>query len=142
MRHFYLFFQRLMQSPKIVSARNALLSARAFNIGSIIAALLPVLVPIWFAGSIFTYAAVAHHPDLRVREYNRWAGYRFYGVVGSFVVILNFTGELKSWLGSEMTMWLSVWAICVLVIVPLGIRDILRAGREKWKDIELEEHHA
>jgi hypothetical protein len=131
-----------MQQKKIVTARNALLSARAFNIGSIIAALIPILVPIWFAGSIFTYAAVAHHPDLRVREYNRWAGYRFYGVVGTFVMVLNFTGELKEWLGGAMHMWMAVWAIIILVIVPAGIWAFIKAGREDWKDIELELDHA
>lgn len=127
-----------MDQKQIVTARNALLSARAFNIGSILAALIPVLVPIWFAGSIATYAAVAHHPDLRVREYNRWAGYRFYGVVGSFVVILNFSGELKEWLGGAMNMWLGVWAIIFLVIVPAGVWAFIKAGREDWIDIELE----
>lgn len=131
-----------MEQKIIVTARNALLSARAFNTGSIIAALIPVLVPIWFAGSIFTYAAVAHHPDLRVREYNRWAAYRFYGVVGSFVVILNFTNELKGWLGGATNMWLTVWAITLLVIVPAGVLAFIKAGREDWIDIELEENHA
>lgn len=131
-----------MHQKKIVSARNALLSARAFNIGSIIAALVPVLVPIWFAGSIFTYAVVAHHPDLRVREYNRWAGYRFYGVVGTFVVVLNFTGELKEWMGGAMNMWIAVWAITLLIIVPAGVWAFIRAGREDWKDIELGAEHA
>ncbi len=131
-----------MEQKIIVTARNALISARAFNIGSIIAAFIPVLVPIWFAGSIFTYAAVAHHPDLRVREYNRWAGYRFYGVIGTFVMVLNFTGELKGWLGGAMNMWLTVWAITVLVIIPAGILAIIKAGREDWKDIELETDHA
>ena len=131
-----------MEQKKIVTARNALLSARAFNIGSIIAALIPILVPIWFAGSIFTYAAVAHHPDLRVREYNRWAGYRFYGVVGFFVMVLNFTGELKEWLGGAMHMWMAVWAVTFLVIVPAGVWAYIKAGREDWKDIELELDHA
>ena len=131
-----------MHQKKIVTARNALFSARAFNVGSILASLIPVLVPIWFAGSIFTYAAVAHHPDLRVREYNRWAGYRFYGVVGTFVMVLNFTGELKEWLGGAMHMWMAVWAIMILVIVPAGIWAFIKAGREGWKDIELEADHA
>ena len=123
---------------KIISAGQCKLSARVFNIGSIIAALLPVLAPIWIAGSIFTYAAVAHHPDSRVGEYTRWAGYRFYGVAGSFVVILNFSGELKALLGGALNMWLTVWAIGILVVVPLGLRDLYRSGKENWQDLTVE----
>jgi hypothetical protein len=123
---------------KIISAGQCKMSARVFNIGCIIAALLPVLAPIWIAGSIFTYAAVAHHPDGRVGEYTRWAGYRFYGVAGSFVVLLNFSGELKTLLGGAMHMWLTVWAIGILVIVPLGLRDLYRAGKENWQDLTVE----
>lgn len=123
---------------KIISAGQCKLSARVFSIGSIIATLLPFLAPIWIAGSIFTYAAVAHHPDSRVGEYTRWAGYRFYGVAGSFVVLLNFSGELKALLGGAMNMWLTVWAIGILVVVPLGLRDIYRAGRENWQDLTIE----
>ena len=123
---------------KIVSAGQCKFSARVFNIGCIIAALLPVLAPIWIAGSIFTYAAVAHHPDSRVGEYTRWAGYRFYGVAGSFVVLLNFSGQLKAWLGGNTNMWLTVWAIGVLVVVPLGLRDIYRAGKDDWQDLTVE----
>ena len=123
---------------KIISAAQCKFSARIFNIGCIIAALLPVLAPIWIAGSIFTYAAVAHHPDSRVGEYTRWAGYRFYGVAGSFVVLLNFSGELKALLGGALHMWLTVWAIGILVIVPLGLRDIYSAGRDNWQDLAIE----
>lgn len=128
----------LKKVEKIISAGQCKLSARVFNIGSIIATLLPVLAPIWIAGSIFTYAAVAHHPDSRVGEYTRWAGYRFYGVAGSFVIILNFSGELKALLGGALNMWLAVWAVGILVVVPLGLRDLYRAGRENWQDLTVE----
>ena len=127
---------------KVISAGQCKFSARIFNIGSIIAVLSVVLIPIWIAGSIFTYAAVAHHPDSRVGEYNRWGGYRFYGLVGSLVVVLNFTGEMKAMLGGATNMWLTVYLVGVLVVVPLGLRDIYRAGKESWRDmtVELEVH--
>jgi hypothetical protein len=127
---------------KIISAGQCKFAARIFNIGSIIAVLSVVLVPIWIAGSIFTYASIAHHPDSRVGEYNRWAGYRFYGLVGSLVVVLNFTGEMKELLGGTFAMWLTVYVVSVLVVVPLGLWDIYRAGQESWRDmtVELEVH--
>lgn len=34
-------------------------------------------------------------------------------------------------------MWLAVWGLAILVIVPWGVRDILRAGREPWRDMLL-----
>ena len=123
---------------KIISAKQCKFSARVFNLGCIVATLLPVLAPIWIAGSIFTYAAVAHHPDERVGEYTRQAGYRFYGMAGTLVVILNFSGELKALFGGALHMWLAVWAVAILAVVPLGLRDIYRAGRENWRDLAVE----
>lgn len=138
---FYRDSGQAMEQKHIVTAKQARFSARLFNLGSMVAACVPVLIPLWFAGSIFVYAMVAHHPDLRVREYNRLAGYRFYGIVGLFVMVLNFTGELKKWLGGPMNMWLAVWAVMFLVIVPAGILAYIKAGREDWQDFEVEAHH-
>jgi hypothetical protein len=33
---------------------------------------------------------------------------------------------------------LTVWAVSILVIVPLGIRDLIRIRRENWQDILVE----
>lgn len=123
---------------KVVSAGQCKLAARVFNIGSIIAATIPVFVMVWIAVSIFVYASVAHHPDVRVREYNRLAGYRFYGVAGTIVVILNFSGVMKDWIGSERLLWLLVWGTSVLIIVPMGVWAFIKAGRENWRDIVVE----
>lgn len=123
---------------KVISAGQCKFAARIFNIGSIIAVLSVVLIPIWIAGSIFTYAAIAHHPNHDVREFNRWAGYRFYGLVGSLVVILNFTGEMKAMMGGSFNMWLTVYIVNALVVVPLGLRDIYRAGKHEWQDMTVE----
>ena len=84
---------------KLISAAQCRRSAQIFIIGSIIAVLVPPLLMVWIAASIFAYASVAHHPDMRVREYQRWAGYRFYGLVGTLVVVLNFSGEMKDLAG-------------------------------------------
>jgi hypothetical protein len=123
---------------KLISASQCRGSAQIFIIGSIISVLVPPLLMIWIAASIFAYASVAHHPDMRVREYQRWAGYRFYGLVGTLVVALNFSGAMKDWLGGGMNLLLTVWAVSLLVIVPFGIRDLIRIRRENWQDILVE----
>jgi hypothetical protein len=28
--------------------------------------------------------------------------------------------------------------VCILIVLPLGIRDILRAKKEPWQDMEIE----
>jgi len=109
-----------------------------FLVGSILAVVFPPLIMVWIAASIFVYASAAHHPDPRIGEYQRWAGYRFYGVTGTLVVILNFTGELKELLGGTVNMWLTVWAVCILVVVPQGIWDLVRISRENWRDMTVE----
>lgn len=123
---------------KLISANQCRRSAQLFIIGSMIAVLVPPLVMIWIAASIFVYASVAHHPDLRVREYQRWAGYRFYGIAGTLVVILNFTGEMKALLGGAFNMWATVWAVSIMIVVPSGIRDLIRISRENWQDMKVE----
>lgn len=123
---------------KIISAAQCRRSAQIFLFGSILAVMVPPLIMVWIAASIFVYASAAHHPDRRVGEYQRWAGYRFYGITGSLVVILNFTGELKELLGGNVNMWLTVWAVCIMVVVPLGIWDLIRISRENWRDMAVE----
>lgn len=112
---------------RLITARQQKLSAQIFNIASICAVLVPPLILLWIAASIFTYAAIAHHPNQRVVEYLRKAGYRFYGLVGSLVVALNYTGIMKDWFGSVQAMWISIWLLSLLVIVPPGIRDLVSA---------------
>ena len=126
------------EKTKVVTAGQCKLAARSFNIGSIIAATIPIFVMVWIAASIFVYASVAHHPDMRVREYNRFAGYRFYTVVGTIVVVLNFSGVMKDWVGGEGPLWLTVWGLSFLIIVPMGVWSIIKAGKEQWQDLKVE----
>ncbi|MDP3483543.1 MAG: hypothetical protein Q8S05_09580 [Sulfuricella sp.] len=123
---------------KLISASQCRSSAQIFIIGSIISVLVPPLLMVWIAASIFAYASVAHHPDMRVREYQRWAGYRFYGLVGTLVVVLNFSGAMQAWLGGGMNLVFTVWVVSLLVVVPLGIRDLIRISRENWQDMLVE----
>jgi hypothetical protein len=126
----------------LITAAHCRRSAQIFIIGSMLAVVIPPLIMVWIAASIFVYASVAHHPDMRVREFQRHAGYRFYGLVGSLVVVLNFSGEMKAWLGGGMNLMLTVWAVSLLLVVPLGIRDLIRINRENWQDmmVEVEVH--
>lgn len=91
-------------------------------------------VMIWFGGSIFVYASIAHHPNVRATHYNKWAGYRFYGVMGSLMVIgPAIYGLLDGWGGLML-----VQGLAVTIIVPWALFDIFRAAREPWVDMTVE----
>ena len=145
-----------MSEKHTVTAASCLFNARLFNYASIITTAISTLllvagllfktkvsflpfvlsvppIMIWLGASMFAYAAIAHHPDPRVVHYNRWAGYRYYGVVGSLVVV----GQPLYGIFEDGRGLLLVWGLMALAIIPLGIRDIVRAGREEWKDIEV-----
>lgn len=91
-------------------------------------------VMIWLGGSIFVYASIAHHPNPRTAHYNKWAGYRFYGVMGSLVVVgPAIYGLLGGWQGLIL-----VLGLAVTIIVPWALFDIYKAAREPWQDITIE----
>ena len=124
----------------MLAIASTLLAAGLFSLGLMMAdkkmAFLPLAmslppVMIWLAASIFVYAAIAHHPDLTVRHYNKWAGYRYYAVVGTLTVFSNDLAHLP-------TGWLGVWGLFILTLVPWSLFDIWKAGREPWRDIEIE----
>jgi len=89
---------------------------------------------IWLGASIFVYASIAHHPNLRTREYHRWAGYRFYGATGAMVVIGQpIYGLLGGWNGL-----VAVWLLVFFIVVPAGLVGIWKAAKEDWKDMTIE----
>lgn len=119
---------------------TTVLSIGLFSLGQMIPnkkmAFLPMAmslppIMIWLAASIFVYAAIAHHPDDRVRHYNKWAGYRYYGLVGFLTIFANDLAHLPGG-------WWLVWGIFFLALVPWSLLDIWRAGKEDWRDIEVE----
>lgn len=128
-------------SARILSARSQMRAAQLFNMMSMAAITLmpafPVLL-LWIAGSIVVYSASICHPNPVVREYVKFGGYRFYGLVGSLLVVLIYANELKKMFGGALQMWLLIWLISFLVVVPLGLRDIWRASKEEWRDIRME----
>lgn len=116
-----------------------LLSASLFGLGQLIAdkklAFLPMAmslppIMIWLAASIFVYASTAHHPDLTVRHYNKWAGYRYYTVVGVLTILANDLAHLP-------TGWTGVWVLMIVALIPWSLYDVWKAGRENWHDIEI-----
>ena len=125
----------------LLAVGTTLLAASLFTLGQFIAdkkmAFLPMAmslppVMIWLAASIFVYASIAHHPSPRVREFNKWAGYRYYGLVGFLTIFANDIAHLP-------TGWLGVWAIMIVALVPWALFDVWRAGREPWQDIHIED---
>ena len=91
-------------------------------------------VMIWLGASIFVYASIAHHPNPLTAHYNKWAGYRYYGVMGSLVV---FGQPLYDLLGGWQGLML-VLGLAVTIIVPWALFDIYKAAREPWQDLVIE----
>lgn len=134
--HFIIRVRCRMEQKKIISAAQQRMSARIFNLASMVAVLIPPLLMIWIAASIFAYASVAHHPNPKVVHFNRIAGYRFYGVAGAMVVFGQpIYGLFNNWHGL-----LVIWAVFAAVVVPLGLRDLLLVQREDWRDMEVGEN--
>ena len=147
-----------MKAKRVISASSARFAAQLFNIITVAALMISLTalllgkllashkigflpfvlslppVMIWLGASIFVYASIAHHPNPRTAHYNKWAGYRFYGVMGSMVVIGQpIYGLLDGWKGLML-----VLGLAVALIVPWALFDIWRAAREKWEDLTVE----
>lgn len=147
-----------MKAKRVIPAASSRFNAQLFNVITVIALtismsalllgkmmtnqhieFLPFVlslppVMLWLGGSIFVYASIAHHPNARTVHYNKWAGYRFYGVMGSMVV---FGAPIYSLLGGWRGLML-VLGIAVVIIVPWAIYDIYKAAREPWQDLTLD----
>ena len=132
--------QSISETHHIITAKQQMRASQGFTFFSCLAVLfLPLVIPlfIWVAASIFMYAAAAHHPNPTVCEYIKQAGYRFYSTFALLVVMAYFGFMLGEKIGVLNVLFL-VWGISVLLVVPLGVRDILRASKENWQDMKLE----
>lgn len=123
----------------LLAVASTLLAVTLFGLGQLVAdkklAFLPMAmslppIMIWLAASIFVYASIAHHPNERVRHYNKWAGYRYYAIVGALTILANDLAQLPSG-------WMGVWALMIVALVPWALYDVWRAGREPWRDMEI-----
>ena len=147
-----------MKAKRVISASSSRFAAQLFNILTVVALTLSITalllgrllashkigflpfvlslppVMIWLGASIFVYASIAHHPNSRAAHYNKWAGYRFYGVMGSLMGIgPAIYGLLDGWQGLMLGLGLAV-----LIIVPWALLDIYKAAREPWQDMTIE----
>ena len=147
-----------MKAKRVISASSSRFAAQLFNLitvavlmisltalllGKLLAShkigFLPFVlslppVMLWLGASIFVYASIAHHPNPRAAHFNKWAGYRFYGVMGSLVVIgPAIYGLLDGWQGLVL-----VLGLAVTIIVPWALFDIYKAAREPWQDMTIE----
>ncbi|TCV84769.1 hypothetical protein [Sulfurirhabdus autotrophica] len=123
-----------MKASKLITAGNSRSSAQMFTIASLVATIIPPLLMIWIAASIFVYASIAHHPNPKVAYYNRIAGYRFYSVAGAMVVF----GQPIYMIFNNWHGLLAVWAVMAIVIIPWGIWDLIKAQKDEWQDMVIE----
>lgn len=147
-----------MKVKRVISASSSRFAAQLFNILTVVAlsislsalligklfasqkiGFLPFVlslppIMIWLAASIFVYASIAHHPNPRTAHYNKWAGYRFYGVMGGMVILGQPIYGLVGGFGGLML----VMGLAVALIVPWALFDIVRAAREPWQDVTIE----
>lgn len=122
--------------PVRISARRARRLATLFNVGNLIAVLVPLpLGVLWGGGSIALYTLLRHHPNERVGYYTQWAAYRFYGLLGFVIIIATFFGK-------SVMDWLITWAVFAIILVPWTIYDLIRIYRENWQDTLVEEEKA
>ena len=131
-----LLFNLITVAVMLVSLTALLLGKllAGHNIGFLpfVLSLPPVML--WLGASIFVYASIAHHPNGLAAHYNKWAGYRFYGVMGSLVVIGPVIYDLLGgWQGLML-----VLGLAVAIIVPWALFDIYKAAREPWTDMTIE----
>ncbi|SNR65200.1 hypothetical protein SAMN05192560_0380 [Methylobacillus rhizosphaerae] len=125
-----------------ISAQSQKRCAQMFNLGSIIAITLMPAFPIlfiWIGISIFVYSANIQHPCPQVRKYTQYAGYRFYGISGCLLASMIFAGVLIPLVGDAWHLVLILWAIAFTVVVPAGLSSLIKAHKESWHDMTVEQ---
>ena len=120
------------QSVRQLPGRKARQAAAIFNIGNIIAILVPVpLGMLWFGLSMLVYALNRHHPNEKVGHYTQQAAYRFYAITGFFVAAATFIP------GGGWAYYLIAWGLAAAILVPWSIYDLIRIRRERWDDMQV-----
>ncbi len=120
-----------------LSGAGSRMACSIFNYGNIAAVLAPIpLGMLWIGMSIIVYAMNRHHPNSKVGYYTQQAGYRFYGIIGAFVIIAS------SFPKHSFYYYMASWAIAAAILIPLSIRDLYRIRRDEWPDIVVMENEA
>ena len=126
-------------TTKIITVKQQISAAQRFNLFSMIAVIIPVLIPFWIALSIFIYCSLSCYPNPKVGEYLKPAGYRFYGLVGGLVAVLNFSALFGKMVGGSLNLAIIIWTLALLTVVPFGLRDYFRAKNDNWQDLSVED---
>ena len=142
----------IVEGSKIISADNARMYARLFNIGNIMS-LLPglILTPIliftapertsmifmfiamvvppilWFGFSIMIYIIARHHPNPQVGHYTQTAAYRYYGMIGLIIPVGTFYG-------TDWRLWIMTGGLVAAVLVPWSIWELIKIQKENWQE--------
>ncbi len=124
-----------IDNPKIVTAGQSRKTAKIFSYGNIAAVLIPFpLFIFWFGASMFVYAMHRHHPNSRVGYYTQMAAYYYYGLAGVLSIVMLFApGDFFFKYG-----WM-LWLGCILYLLPLSIREIIKINKEEWHDVTIKE---
>ena len=125
-------------ATQIITVSQQISAAQRFNLFSMIAVVIPVLIPIWIALSIFVYCSLSCYPSPKVCDYLKPAGYRFYGLVGTLVAVLNFSALLSKMVGGGLNLAIIIWVLALLIVVPFGLRDYYRAKHDNWQEMTVE----
>lgn len=143
------------EETKIITAANARMFARLFNLGNLLSVLpgliiapiillseiepvttiflfIAMIVPpiLWFGLSIMIYIISRHHPNTLVGHYTQQAAYRYYGMIGVVIPIGTF-------FGTDWEMWILMGGIVAAVIVPWTMWELFKTQKEDWQDIEI-----
>lgn len=129
-------------ATRVISVSSQKRAAQMFNFLSIIAVtfmpIFPILM-IWIALSIVVYSANIFHPNHIVRRYTKYAGYRFYGFAGASLATMIFSGILVKIAGNAQTLLLCVWAFGFIIVVPMGLWSLIKADKEHWQDMVIDD---
>ncbi len=121
------------KDTNIVTAEQSKKSAKTFHYGNIVAVLIPFpLFIFWFGASMFVYAMYRHHPNPRVGYYTQMGAYYYYGLAGLLSVVMLFASRDFFFNYGWM-----LWIACILFLLPLSIREIIKINKETWHDTKI-----
>ena len=140
---------------KVISASNARMFERLFNVGNLLSLLpglivapilllstqeksssiflfIAMIVPpiLWFGLSIMIYIISRHHPNELVGHYTQQAAYRYYGMIGIVIPVGTF-------FGTDWQLWILMGGVVALVLVPWTIAELIKTQKENWQDTEV-----
>ena len=143
------------EQVKIITANSARMSARLFNIGTLLSLIpgifvapfiifaepehksmifmfIAMIVPpiLWFGISIMVYIIARHHPNEQVGHYTQQAAYRYYGMIGLVIPVGTF-------FGTDWKLWIITGGVVGLVLIPWTIWQLIKIQNGRWQDTEI-----